>query len=271
MPRFFQRLQASDYSSSNLPEFLRTHPVTNDRIAEALDRAEKYSQPPLKDTPHYHLMKAKLLVLITDNKQQLLKQLQTMLMQGRYRDERATRYAIALTLLAIKQVAGVQQQVEWLLQRDGDRVVYHILKAQLAWLQKQTTQTLALYEKALQIYPKDFMLSLNFAQTLLQTQAAAKAKSVLLALSPPPNSVYYQLLAQAYQQTGAKAEAHLALAEQFYLQGQMQQALEQLKLARKVKPLDFYLASRIEARYNELQQMWQEEQEQMQEEFKAKF
>jgi predicted Zn-dependent protease len=262
MPNFFERLQAAyRYYEDGIPDFLRTHPVTTERIAEARDRAEKYSPPPLTDTPFYHLMKAKLLVLVSENKASLLKKLQEMLATGRYQDERATRYALALTSLANQQTKGVQSHIDWLMEHDGDRVLYHLLTAQLAWVQKHEQQARQIYEQTLQIYPHDQIVSLEYAEKLLQDKkSATKAKALLLNLAPLANPHYYQLLAQAQQLTGATAEAHLALAENNYLLGRTQQAIEQLKLARQQKKLDFYLASRIEARYKELQAEWLEEQ-----------
>jgi predicted Zn-dependent protease len=261
MPNFFERLQAVyRYYEDGIPDFLRTHPVTTERIAEARDRAKQYSPPPLTDTPFYHLMKAKLLVVVSENKASLLKKLQEMLTTGRYQDERAIRYALALTLLANQQTKEVQSHIDWLMKHDGNRVLYHLLTAQLAWTQKRKSQALQTYEQTLKIYPHDPIVSLEYAEKLIQDKAATKAKTLLLNLATLANPYYYQLLAQAQQLTGAIAEAHLALAENNYLLGQTQQAIEQLKLARQQPKLDFYLASRIEARYKELQAEWLEEQ-----------
>jgi len=261
MPSFFERLQASSrYNDRGVPEFLRTHPVTTDRIAEARSRAEKYPLWSAKGTPHYHLTKAQLLVLTNENKPKLLKRLQKMLVDGNYRDERAIRYAVANTLLILRKTSGVQTQINWLLKNDGDRVIYRLVNAQLALLQNEHAKAMRIYEQALQVYPGDNILGLDYAEKLLQNNAAKKAKTVLLKISDTKNPDYYRLLAQAYQLTGAKAQAHLALAEKHYLMGQTKLALEQLKLARKDKSLDFYSASRIEARYKELKEEWLEEQ-----------
>jgi predicted Zn-dependent protease len=261
MPAFFERLQtATRYYENGVPEFLRTHPVTSDRIAEAQSRADKYPVKLISDAPLYHLMKAKLLVLSDDNPNNLLKKLQEMLKEGRYRDERATRYALALTLLTSKQLAGVQEQLDWLLKHDTDRVVYRLLKAQLAWLQNDNPKAMQIYQQALEVFPNDQQLGLDYAEKLLQNHLPANAKTVLLTLSPSLNPAYYRLLAQAYQDTGVIAEAQLALAEHYYLSGQTALAVEQLKQARQLKKLDYYIASRIEARYVELKRELQEEE-----------
>ncbi len=253
MPNFFQRLQeATRHYAGNVPEFLRTHPVTTNRIAEARDRAEKYPSKPKNYTPLYHLMRAKLLVLIADNKQNLLTLLQQMLKEGSYRDERATRYALALTLLATRKTEGVQTQIDWLLKNDGDRVIYRLLQARLVLLQNDYTEAMQVYEQALHIYPGDQMLGLDYAQKLLQNNAAPKAKAVLLTISPASNPYYYRLLAQTYRAIGDEAQAHFTLAENYYLMGRTSLAVEQLKQARRFVTQDFYLASRIDARYREL-------------------
>lgn len=261
MANFFERLQTSTrFYGEHVPEFLRTHPVTTDRIAEARDRAEKYPIKLRYDTPLYHLMRAKLLVLIADNKQELVTRFKQMLTTKRYRDERATRYALALALLTTKQTDGVQTQINWLLKNDSDRVIYRLLKTKLALLQDNYPKAMQEYEQALQIYPGDKMLGLDYAEKLLQNNNAQKAKTVLLGISSSSNPYYYRLLARAYQGTGAKAEAHFTLAENYYLTGQTSLAIEQLKQARQNVKQDFYLASRIDVRLWKLQEELHEEQ-----------
>jgi len=261
MPRFFERLQmASRYEEEGAPDFLRTHPVTTERIAESRSRAEQFPKKWLNDNPVYHLMKAKLRVVIEDQPLSLLGKLREMLKEGRYRDERATRYALALTLLASHQTQGIQEQLEWLKQHDRDRVTYHLLRAQFAWQQGNQLKSLQIYEQALQIYPRDPRLTLDYAEKLLQNNSAQEAKKVLLTMAPWSNPDYYQLLAQTYQRLEARVPAHLAMAEHYYLTGQTALAVDQLKQARQVKNLDFITSSRLEARYQELKQELAEEQ-----------
>ncbi|MDM8566373.1 M48 family metalloprotease [Candidatus Halobeggiatoa sp. HSG11] len=254
MPNFFERMQiANRNSTTNLPELLLTHPVTTNRIAEAHDRAAKYSPKLKTENPLYNLMRAKLLVSTTDNKVKLLRTLQKMLANENYRDEGAIRYGLALALLANRRTDGVQKQIDWLIKNDDDRVMYRILKARLALANNNNTQAIQEYDKVFQIYPHDKMLGLDYAEKLLQNNMAAKAKTVLTNISLSSNPYYYFLLAQANQLTGSKAEAYFALAENYYLQGQTAIAVENLKQALQNVKGDFYLATRIDARYKELQ------------------
>ncbi len=260
MPKFFERLQAASRYYGNVPEFLRSHPVTTDRIAEARDRAERYPRTAQGDTPLYYLTKAQLLVLTSNNKKELSNRLKNMLITGRYHDERAIRYALALSLLDIRQSKGVQTQIDWLFKNDGDRISYRLLKAKLALLQNKPAKAMQIYDEALEVYPDDQMLGLDYAEKLLQNNAAHKAKMILLKIPSLSNPKYYRLLAKAYQKTGAIAEAHLALAESYYLIGQTSLALEQVKLAAKQKNQNFYLTSRIAARQKKFEAELLEEQ-----------
>ena len=263
MPNFFERLQAANrYDEGSVPDFLRTHPVTTERIAEARNRVEQLLRKKFnnENSPLYHLMKAKLLVLVEGPSSNLLKKLQDMLKEGRYRDERAIRYALVQTFLAMHQYENVKEHLDWLSKNDSDRVVYQLLKAQLFWEENHPRQAMEVYEQALRVYPKDPMLVLDYAEKLVQSNYFIKAKEILLDISPKSNSHYYQLLARVYQHTGFQTEAHLALAESAYLEGDTALAIDQLRQARQAKDLDRAMASRVEARYRELQQELLEEQ-----------
>jgi predicted Zn-dependent protease len=260
MPKFFQRLQVANRLYDNVPEFLRTHPVTTDRIAESRDRAEQYPRKREQDTPFYHLMKAKVLVLTSDNHKKLLRQLKTMLKTKQFYDERAIRYAIAETALSRGLFNEVKIQLNWLLKYDQDHAIYSLLQAQLEWLKKKRVKAASLYDEALKTYPGNIMIGLDYAEKLLQHKQSRKAKQVLLRLSVDSNPSYYRLLSRAYQLNNEKAQAHLALSDWYYLMGKTRLALEQVNFASKYKA-DYYLKARINMRHKILEAEWQEEQE----------
>jgi len=136
----------------------------------------------------------------------------------------------------------------------------------LALLQRQEDKAIQLFETAMKVYPSDQQLSLQYANELLQLGQAAKAKQILLKTAAHSYPNYYQLLALAHQKTNDPAEAALAQAEYYYLNGQTGLAVEQLRQARTRKDLSFYLASRIESRFRALQAEVRQEKQKQQEE-----
>ena len=59
MASFFDRLQkATRLVDGNVPSYLRTHPLTHERIAEAEDRAFNLSYKQVRDSDEYHFVRA---------------------------------------------------------------------------------------------------------------------------------------------------------------------------------------------------------------------
>ena len=99
MPVFFGRMaQATRLYESNMPEFLRTHPVTSNRIADAMGRAEQY--PYKQSTPdnRYYLLRATLRLKSFKSPAEAVTFFRESLKEGRYRNEDAQRYGYALAL-----------------------------------------------------------------------------------------------------------------------------------------------------------------------------
>ena len=68
MPSFFERLhQSTRLYGNNVPEFLSTHPVTTNRIAESLQRAESYGRGKELDSLEFRLTRVRLKVLEADS------------------------------------------------------------------------------------------------------------------------------------------------------------------------------------------------------------
>ncbi|MEK7989716.1 MAG: M48 family metalloprotease [Thiotrichaceae bacterium] len=254
MPHFFQRIQEESRLYTKPPAFLLTHPMSIDRAAEATDRAENYPPANYLDSNTYHLARAKVLVLTTDKSmRKLVEQLENMLKQGRYNNEIAVHYGLALALLENRQIEKVQQHIDWLTKNDTDRVIYRILQARFALLHKDLAKTEKIYIQALKVYPNDVQLTLAFSEYLLRhAKQPKKAQELLTKLGEQPFPQYYRLLAQAYEESLQFAESYLAMAEQYYLLGETRLAVEQLKQARKRDDISYFLASRVEARYKEL-------------------
>ncbi len=255
MPDFFAALQTSSrLYEGGLPEFLRTHPVTTNRIAEARDRAEKLAKPKVTDSSmEFHLMRAKVLVLTSADHPTLLKRLQNALASGHYREPRAVHYALALLGLTLNQAEVAQTHLGWLQTNDVDRVMYHLLAVRLALLQNDLAQAAAHCQKALEMYPGDRQLVPIYADILLEQQQAAQAEKHLQALREPHPPRYYRQLAQAQKANDKSGEALLSLATFYYLNGQTSSAIEQLKQAQQLPNVDFYLRSRIDAQQAKLE------------------
>ncbi|MEJ2573409.1 MAG: M48 family metalloprotease [Gammaproteobacteria bacterium] len=238
MPAFFERMQkATRYYQSGIPKLLLDHPVTTARIADT-DRA-------------------KLRVITTDDPSQAVKYFASELKQKTYTHEEAARYGYALALLRDDQIDQAREQIKWLLKKSPNRISYLIAQAQLESAAGKGKNALKIYGNALQLYPRNYPLTILYSTELLHEGQAATARQILQEYlrHRDPKPLVYKLLAQAENDEGSPIESLQALAEYDYLNGQTQSAIEHLNRALGMtKKDDFYHASRLKARLKELKQ-----------------
>lgn len=256
MPAFFEQLQRSSrYYGNALPEFLSTHPITVNRIAESTSRADQYPRRQFPDSLNYHLARARLLVLTEEDPHKAVTIFQERLKNGQYRNEDAERYGYALALLAVGKHNKAREQMQKLRKKDPDRTAYRIAAAEIELAAGNAAASRTIYSESLELYPDNYSLTLHYAETLLRTGDAQKAKDILqdLTRNREPTSEVYRLLAHAASEAGFSAESHRSMAEYYYLNGQTSAAIDQLSIALR-KANDFYQASRIEARLQHLKE-----------------
>lgn len=256
MPDFFQRLhEESRYAGGNIPEFLLTHPVTESRIADSLNRAEQYPQSKPKDAINYSMLKARLVVQESSDKEKLLKQIEQQLETGQYENRESARFTYALALQASGKAEQAIGELKSLLEQHPNRIIYiHTLGQALRERHPQEAQKY--YQKGLKLYPNNTLLTLGSVEVLHDLKSYEKARELLYQFirAHSENPRAYQLLAETETRLGNKPASRLAQAEYYYLNFETRRAIEQLQLARQDKPIDFYYASRIDALLDRLKQ-----------------
>lgn len=260
MPAFFDVLYKKSRYYTKYPEFLSSHPISLNRLSEATNLANKLPKfNSLKEgTPLYHLIRARLLVASTDKLSPLIQQLDTMLIDKRYRSEKAVHYALALAQLKLHRPEQAKPHIDWLDKYDEKRVLYHDLHAQYQIEKGNDQQAATLYKTALSLYPKDNFLGLQYAKHLISLQQGQAAFQLLSSLNNTYYPIYYLYLSQAYQLLGKKIQAHINLAEYHALRGELKAAIAQLTLIRRQKNVDYYLLTKVNARLKELNKAYNE-------------
>lgn len=255
MPAFFDRmLVASRLYESNLPEFLRTHPITTRRVAESRDHAEQFARrAPPDDTDFVHAQ-ARIRALAKSSPSELVKGFAAELDETDSDRRDGLRYSYALALLRAQQLSRAQAEAAALLKRRPDYLPYRILQAEIRFAAGQRSEALTLYAAAYKLAPKDRALIQRYSSALLAAGKPAAARDLLTPVlrQPSADAALYKLLATAAGESGDPLTAHRALAEHYYLRGEARAALQQLHLAsRHAQGNHYYLAS-LEARAKEI-------------------
>jgi len=254
MPTFFERLQRSTRYYDSPPPFLQDHPVTTRRIAESLDEAEKLPRHPAPDNTAFFDAQAEVRVLSKTSPDQIVNYFKNTLANGSYPRKDAERYGYALALMNDQQFVAAKREIDDLIKHHPDYLLYRIAQAEIELAAGNYSTALQLYAAALKKTPGDGALMQRYASALLKTGHAEDARALLKkALShDPDNPVLYKMLAVAAGDTGKLLEAHRALAEHYYLNGNPQAAIEQLHIARRYAGNDFYYVSSLDARIKQI-------------------
>lgn len=264
MASFFERMQrAARLYGARVPEFLSTHPVTTNRIAEAESLARGLPTAGRRDPLTYELIRARLRVLGSEDPAAAEREFADNLARGSFRDPVAERYGYALALVRNGKPAEARKQIEPLLRAEPDRLPLVIAAARIALAAGETERGLETFRRALLNYPNDYPLVYFYSEALLGAGQPGQAREVLSEYlrNRPATAALHDLYARAAGESGHLAEAYRHRAEYYFLSGETHAAIDQLTRAAQLDDLDFYQASQIEARLQELKRIALEEEE----------
>jgi len=260
MPAFFEKLQQNSRYTANAPEFLRTHPLTSNRIADTRARAEAMpNDGPYNESTSYQFIRTKLMVKSYNYPGDAVKHYKNIIDQGEFRDDIVTlRYGLALAYLENKDYTAASQLLESLLEKDKENMSMLLARAEVDVRQGNYDGAIKIYQDMKHIYPDYRPLILSYANTLLTAKRPDEAREVLADYGKyhTPDITYYGYLARAEAEAGNTIESTMANAEYYFLTGETLIAIDQLRgilRQRDPKP-DYYQEERIMSRISQLEQ-----------------
>lgn len=261
MPSFFERLQQSSrLYDNNAPGYLRTHPITSERIADMQNRVENLPVRQRPDSAEFQLVRAKLRAE-QGRAEDAVAHYREVLRDKRYADEGVARYGYAVALARAKDFRTAQAEVSQARRLKPAVPMIENLAARVAAENGDAGGARALYERALALYPENVALRYGYAELLQRQSAHAEALAVLeqLQRERPRDARVYTLQAQSQSALGRRFEQHRALSEAYFLQGSLPAAIEQLEFAQSSGQGDFYSLSAVDARVRQLRQLHTQE------------
>ena len=276
-PAFFQRLQkAYGIMDSGVPGYLRTHPLTTDRIADMQDRARTVSQNRVPSALEFYLVKARARIEQSGSTSGLfdLRNLfESLSKQASPEKQMEGFYGLAL----VAQKQGRFDQAEGFLQKaraiaqnalapgspvQRQSLSFDYTASELALARGKPEEALQYAQNAAKADPFSFSAVVATVNAELRLGRTNDAINLLRAKTKaqPNETIWWDLLARAYDQDKKIGLRHYALAEKFATEGAWPSAIEQLKIARSAAGNDFYLGSVIDARLRVFQNQYREEQ-----------
>ena len=260
MALFFERMQrATRFYETNAPAYLRTHPLTYERIADMQSRAQNLPYRQVPDSLEFQLMRAKIKAT-QDTPEEALAFFESSLGERKYLSEAASRYGLVASLIRVKAYARAGRELQTLRKSLSDSPAVDTLTARYYVASGDVATALQIYRDALRAHPGYRALVYDYASVLLGNRQPEEALKLVESRLQYSVSDYrmYELQAKCYAALGKRLPQHRALAESYYRVGNVKSAIEQLLLAQKSGDGDFYQQSSVDARLRELRSLEEE-------------
>lgn len=260
MAVFFERLQrATRIYEGGAPSYLRTHPLTFERIADIQNRVENLPYRQVPDGLDFQLIRAKLRAE-TGAARDAVAFFEASFSERKFLSETASRYGLVASLIRTRDFARARREIVPL--RKTPSPIIESLACRLEDAAGDSAGAPKCYQDARRAYPGYRALFYGHAEQLLRArQPAAVLQMIDSRLRvQPDDSRLYRLQALAYEAQGNRLQQHRAQGEAYFRSGQLGAAIEQMQIALKTGEGDFYQLSAVEARLRELRRMQLEQE-----------
>ena len=252
MSRMFERMQRAYRFTERPPEFLLTHPITQTRIADALNQAAKYPRQEYDSSLEYLYMRARAVVHYAKTAQQAIRDARSRVETA---DSLDNRYLLALALSRAEKHESAINQMRALYENNENSILLTTSFAEILISANRLNEANQVLEKSLRLNPTNAPLSMLLARSLQEEERFSEAQKILwqqTRLRPIDTDTWYQL-AEISGLAGNVIDVHRARAEYFVLHGAYQNAVQHLQYARSlVDENNSYLVLKLDQRIVDL-------------------
>lgn len=274
MPDFFMRLQrVAGTAENSVPSYVRTHPLTSERIADMQDRVRHASARKVANTPEYEFARTRSRVIQESSPselQTLRSALRAQLPGASAVRAPALHYGIAFAEQRLGRYPAAEQELAEARRLYGTipgassgSPMLDVMAVELARAQGRVPEALSQAAASMKAFPLSHAVSVAYAETLVGSGRYEDAVRFLRERTrqETSRSEWWEMLARAYAGQGKRLQQHQALAEKYAMDGSYQAAIEQLQIARKASDGDFYTLSEVDARLHQLERQYREDKQ----------
>jgi predicted Zn-dependent protease len=252
MATFFSKLMQKNRIDPRyqLPEYLRTHPLSVNRVTEARNRLKAFTPKPVNESELYDYVKERVRVLTADEFTDLNAHY-----KGALSTDQGNRDALLYGQALLKQkdndFVSAWQILQSIDPSPGVKYVVDSLRMEVM-ARLDVKQAELLINQVLTLYPDNDVVLETAAKLMLQSKnlewvdRAIKLTRKLL-LSQPDNPHFYDLLSIANYNALKPVQAGEAMARKEHLMGRNYRAVRILKNLKKSDGLDYYQSAEINA------------------------
>ncbi len=261
MATFMTRMQSANrFADGNAPSYLRSHPVTFERIAEAQARAASQPYRQVKDSLDFQMVRA-LLRSYQGEPKDAVAYFEHALAEHQYNSETAARYGLVASLLRTKDWPRAKAELATLEKTAPAHPMIQSMAGHVALESGDVERAVTLFRDGAARWPNKMQFAYDYPDSLIKAgrpkEAAAAAEAALIRF--PDDGELHRIAAQAYGATGQEQKQHQHQGEYYAWMGNLKGAITQFELASKATDGDFYSSSVVETRLKALRKQADEE------------
>lgn len=255
-------MQSAGSSADAVPEFLRTHPLSSNRIAEAQGRAADMAAGGGRADPlEFHLMQRRLQVIDASEPRTLARRWESTAAEEGTHAAAARTYGLALLERRNGEPAAAADRLERLRRDAPDNLHYGLALARCYRDMDRVEQALELWRHFEAIHPASYAVAETGAELLTAAGRPDDAVGLLTAYvrraeAPPPEA--WRRLAEAAEAAGRSVRSHESLGEYYTRIGAYDRAVRQLDIALERAQAGTPDALRLEARLEQVRSLQRE-------------
>ena len=222
------------YVGSNADPYLRSHPMSSERIVFLEEAVARSRVMNAGDPPQFREMHARIVAKTLgyfEPQRAMQKYPQT-------DNSTAGRYGRAMALFRMGQPQAAVAMADQLIRENPRDPYFHEFKGDVLRDSGQNAAAVSAYSQAVALLPRDAALKFGLGQAQFNAgQQAAATKTLEQVVQIEPTNVgAWDLLQRAYDAAGNAPMRDLAAAEFFYLQGHRSQAAYKAEAASRTLP-----------------------------------
>jgi predicted Zn-dependent protease len=258
MVSFFERLLRANRLNEfkGAPSYLRTHPLTTERIADMQDRVQKQGftfSMRAADAFDYKIARARIQAM-TGAPAQAVEFFKTRLEDQTVVRPREDVYGLAVAQRRARDLDGALKTLQPLRDTAPSNPAFALLAGQIKGDMGKSAEAIEIYKAALSKNATYRGLVYAYLDQLVEMGHDREALADLneRLRTSQEDWKLYDIQARAYEHVGQNLAQHRALAESYYRRGNLSAAVDQLEIAVKAKGSDFYDLSSAESRLREM-------------------
>lgn len=233
MAGMFEGMLHSRNFGERVPEFMSTHPLDENRIADSRNRANTYPKVDYIQNPEFLIMRERVRINYAKKPEAEILERQRMLPQLNGAAADAAHYGIALAQMKSGQHLAATETLDPLLAKEPSRISYLMLQAEIAMSANEFPRAIGVLEAALKLNPDNHALTMTYATALTKARRYKEAAAVLEqhAIKYPDDMQLWSDLAEVEGLAGNISKVHQTRAEYFIAVGDFAHAKDHLNFA----------------------------------------